>query len=103
MRRAEAAPQKDRGDADRDPGEARADDDALGAEIDRLEADERQRQHQRDEGRRAPHPCERAARGPHQRHHTFSTSGRPKSPVGRKMSTRTSTPNTETSLYALEK
>ena len=40
---------------------------------------------------------ERAA-SPRPPHHTFSTSGRPSRPVGRKISTRMSTPNTETSL-----
>ena len=37
------------------------------------------------------------------RHQTFSTSGRPRRPVGQKTRTRMSTTKTETSLYSTEK
>src|SRR5262249_31713105 len=84
------------------------------ADVIGLQAHQRQSQQRRDE-RRQNRVLEirRPVRGRRRRvlggepggggHYTFSSSGRPSNPVGRKTSTRMRTAKTETSLYSTEK
>ena len=105
---------KDCRGADRNPIEMRANAERAAADIVGLQADQRQGEkncHQRRqrsvfEKRR---PVDGRTSGfvdgepGGSRHQTFSTSGRPSRPVGRKTSTRIRTTKTETSLYSTEK
>src|ERR1700751_2889975 len=105
---------KDRCGGDRDPIKVRTDAERAAADVVGLDTDQRQGEECRDQRRQ---DCVLEERGPVEgrprrifdgkpgggRHYTFSSSGRPSRPVGRKTSTRMRTTKTETSLYSTEK
>jgi hypothetical protein len=104
----EKPPAEDGSDCDRRDIKAR-DDGQCSVDLFRLKSDQRYCKDERHPGgqRGIPEqadPGDLSDQSPRlARHHTFSTSGRPSNPVGRKMRTRTSTMKTATSLYSTEK
>src|SRR5262249_11196491 len=97
-----------------DPVEMGTDAERAAADIVGLQTDQRQSQKHGDEScqQRIFEKCRPSDQRPSGivdgkpgggRHQTFSTSGRPSSPVGQKTRTRMRTTKTETSLYSTEK
>src|SRR5262249_18712996 len=108
----EAADEGD-GDDDAERNEARLDLERAGRALVGAHADQQREQPKRDDGghRRALQCAEKIdrgsdgsfGRGRHPTAHTFSISGRPRMPLGRKIMTITSTEKAATSLYSIEK
>ena len=97
----------------RERAEARGEDQRAGRSLVGANADQEHEQAERDQSRERGllhrgGKCGRLAGLVVAQHarplpHTFSTSGRPKMPVGRKMSTMMRTQKAATSLYSIEK